>query len=89
LSVTTDPVTSEDVTHFLVKWRGLPYEDSTWELQQDVDPEKVKLFYKYKEPPPENERQVIIGSVIKWLSPSHPVILFLSNYFFKFILVEK
>ena len=59
MSVTTDPTTSEDVTHFLVKWRGLPYEDSTWELQQDVDPEKVKLFYKYREPPPENERQVI------------------------------
>lgn len=59
VSVTTDPVSNEEITHFLVKWRGLPYEDSTWELQQDVDPEKVKFFYKYRDPPPEDERQVL------------------------------
>ncbi|XP_071173454.1 chromodomain-helicase-DNA-binding protein 8-like isoform X4 [Mytilus edulis] len=58
VSVTSDPVTEEEVTHFLVKWRGLPYEDSTWELQQDVDPEKVKLFYKFRDPPPEEDREV-------------------------------
>ncbi|KAK3608042.1 hypothetical protein CHS0354_031028 [Potamilus streckersoni] len=59
VSVTEDPSTGETVTHFLVKWRGLPYEDSTWELQQDVDPEKVKLFFKYNELPPEEEREYV------------------------------
>jgi len=58
VSVTKDPVIEEDITHFLVKWRALAYEDSTWELQQDVDPEKVKFFYRFKDPPDEEERQV-------------------------------
>ena len=57
-SVTLDPNTNEEVTHYLVKWRGLPYEDSTWELQQDVDPEKVRLFKKFRELPDEEDRQV-------------------------------
>eukprot|EP00731_Ephydatia_muelleri_P027004 Em0018g1104a len=30
----------EVVTHYLVKWCSLPYEDSTWELEEDVDAEK-------------------------------------------------
>ncbi|XP_053402464.1 chromodomain-helicase-DNA-binding protein 8-like isoform X5 [Mercenaria mercenaria] len=55
-SHTIDPNSQEEVTHFLVKWRSLPYEDSTWELQQDVDPEKVKQFKIYRELPPEEER---------------------------------
>ncbi|KAL3319911.1 choline dehydrogenase 6 [Cichlidogyrus casuarinus] len=38
------------VTYYLVKWKCLPYEDSTWELAQDVDPNKVKLFYKWRSP---------------------------------------
>ncbi|KAL3860710.1 hypothetical protein ACJMK2_010796 [Sinanodonta woodiana] len=59
VSVTEDPATGETVTHYLVKWRGLPYEDSTWELQQDVDPEKVKNFFKYNELPPEEEREYV------------------------------
>ena len=57
-SHTVDPNTQEEVTHYLVKWRSLPYEDSTWELQQDVDPEKVKQFKIYRELPPEEERGV-------------------------------
>ena len=57
-SVTVDPSTNEEVTHYLVKWRGLPYEDSTWELQQDVDPEKVRLFKKVRELPDEEDRVV-------------------------------
>lgn len=57
-SKTIDPNTQEEVTHYLVKWRSLPYEDSTWELQQDVDPEKVKIFKKFSALPPEEKRKV-------------------------------
>lgn len=32
------------MTHYLVKWCSLPYEESTWELEEDVDPAKVKEF---------------------------------------------
>ena len=36
--------TEEDgktVVHYLVKWNALPYEDATWELEDDVDIERV------------------------------------------------
>ncbi|KAK3086718.1 hypothetical protein FSP39_022463 [Pinctada imbricata] len=56
VSMTTDPTNNEEVTYFLVKWRGLSYEDSTWELQQDVDPGKVKAYYNFRDPPPEEDR---------------------------------
>lgn len=58
VSVVTDPVSNEEVTHYLVKWRGLAYEDSTWELSQDVDKKKVESFYKFRELPSEEERKV-------------------------------
>ena len=41
--------------HFLVKWRSLPYEDCTWELESDVDPNKIKEYIKWKDPPPEDK----------------------------------
>uniref|UniRef100_A0A8C5FRL1 Chromodomain helicase DNA binding protein 7 n=1 Tax=Gadus morhua TaxID=8049 RepID=A0A8C5FRL1_GADMO len=31
----------ETVTLYLVKWCGLPYEDSTWELKSDIDQSKI------------------------------------------------
>jgi hypothetical protein len=34
-------VKGKAVTHYLVKWRGLPYKDSTWELEAAVDENKV------------------------------------------------
>lgn len=37
-------LTLQEVTHYLVKWCSLSYEESTWELQEDVDPGKIKEF---------------------------------------------
>lgn len=39
------------VTHFLVKWRSLPYDESTWELEKDIDSDKIKEFYERREIP--------------------------------------
>ncbi|XP_063311819.1 chromodomain-helicase-DNA-binding protein 6 [Pelobates fuscus] len=41
---TKDSDTGEEVTHYLVKWCSLSYEESTWELEEDVEPAKVKEF---------------------------------------------
>lgn len=41
----------QEVTHYLVKWCSLPYEESTWELQEDVDPVKIREFEKLKKIP--------------------------------------
>ena len=57
-SVTTDPATDEEVTYYLVKWCSLPYEDSTWELEQDVDSTKVEQFVRFNTVPSEDEREV-------------------------------
>ena len=35
----TDAATGKVTRNFLVKWKALPYEDSTWELEEDVDPD--------------------------------------------------
>ncbi|GCB69531.1 hypothetical protein scyTo_0012440, partial [Scyliorhinus torazame] len=41
---TIDAETSEPVTHYLVKWCSLPYEESTWELVEDIDPAKIQEY---------------------------------------------
>ncbi|XP_036763438.2 chromodomain-helicase-DNA-binding protein 7 isoform X4 [Manis pentadactyla] len=46
----------EPVTHYLVKWCSLPYEDSTWELRQDLDQAKIEEFEKLMSREPETER---------------------------------
>ncbi|XP_049637896.1 chromodomain-helicase-DNA-binding protein 7 [Suncus etruscus] len=46
----------EPVTHYLVKWCSLPYEDSTWELRQDIDQAKIEEFEKLMSREPEAER---------------------------------
>lgn len=44
--------------HFLVKWRSLQYEDSTWELEEDVDPEKIAQFHRFNKVPPKDQWKV-------------------------------
>ena len=51
----TDPVTNITTKHYLVKWRSLPYEDCTWELETDVDPKKVTDFERWRVPPPADQ----------------------------------
>lgn len=41
--------------HFLVKWRALSYEESTWELEDHLDPDKIKHFLRFKDPPPKSK----------------------------------
>ncbi|XP_071513861.1 uncharacterized protein [Panulirus ornatus] len=48
----TDPATGKEIKHYLVKWKALSYEDSTWELEDDVDPLKIQAYLAYKDPPP-------------------------------------
>ncbi len=49
-----DDVTKVKTRHFLVKWRSLPYEDCTWELESDVDPAKIADFRRWRVPPEED-----------------------------------
>ncbi|KAG1963214.1 chromodomain-helicase-DNA-binding protein 6 isoform X1 [Pimephales promelas] len=51
IAITTDTETGEEVTHYLVKWCSLSYEESTWELQEDVDPVKIREFEDLKKIP--------------------------------------
>ncbi|KAM9408149.1 chromodomain-helicase-DNA-binding protein 6 [Pholidichthys leucotaenia] len=51
VAITTDTETGEEVTHYLVKWCSLSYEESTWELQEDLDPEKIKEFEEIQKLP--------------------------------------
>ncbi|XP_061788444.1 chromodomain-helicase-DNA-binding protein 6 isoform X5 [Nerophis lumbriciformis] len=51
VAVTMDTETGEEVTHYLVKWCSLSYEEATWELQEDLDPEKIKEFEEIQKVP--------------------------------------
>lgn len=46
------------VKHYLVKWKSLPYEDATWELEEDVDEQKIEIFEKFNKVPPKNEWKI-------------------------------
>jgi len=50
------------VVYYLVKWCSLPYEDSTWELKEDVDEGKVAEFKRVQARHPELKRLVSVPS---------------------------
>lgn len=49
---------SHTVKHYLVKWKSLPYEDSTWELEEDVEEIKIEQFEKFNQVPPKSEWKI-------------------------------
>lgn len=51
-------VVSQPVIYYLVKWCSLPYEDSTWELKEDVDEGKIREFKRIQSRHPELKRVV-------------------------------
>lgn len=55
MSVHTDEQTGETTKHYLVKWKSLPYEDCTWELEEDVDKDKIEQFNRYNKIPLRSE----------------------------------
>lgn len=54
------------MVHYLVKWKSLPYEDSTWELEEDVDPVAIEIFKKLNHPPTDEEIEVRILLYDSW-----------------------
>lgn len=59
VSEQTDPNTGSTVKHYLVKWRSLQYEDSTWELEEDIDPLRIQEFERFRKIPPRDQWKVI------------------------------
>ncbi|KAM9510384.1 chromodomain-helicase-DNA-binding protein 8 [Guaruba guarouba] len=55
-SHSVDKDNGEPVVYYLVKWCSLPYEDSTWELQEDVDEGKIGEFKRIQARNPELKR---------------------------------
>lgn len=54
----TDPNTGKTIKHYLVKWRSMQYEDSTWELEEDVDPVKIQQYENNSKRPPKEKWKV-------------------------------
>ncbi|XP_047133155.1 chromodomain-helicase-DNA-binding protein 8 isoform X1 [Hydra vulgaris] len=67
MQTTQDPVTNEKFNHYLVKWRALPYEESTWELQMNIDDSIIKQFHELKKPPPPELRHFVNRPIdVEW-----------------------
>lgn len=53
-----------------MKWCSLPYEEATWELQEDLDPEKIKEFEEVQKLPADCghmvRRRIIIFTWSNW-----------------------
>ncbi|KYO27320.1 hypothetical protein Y1Q_0021242 [Alligator mississippiensis] len=56
VSFCEDKDTGEPVVYYLVKWCSLPYEDSTWELKEDVDQAKIEEFEQLQASRPDSRR---------------------------------
>ncbi|XP_072110724.1 chromodomain-helicase-DNA-binding protein 7 isoform X4 [Mobula birostris] len=55
VSHSIDKDSGEPVTHYLVKWCSLPYEESTWELKLDTDQDKIEEFQQLQAMTPRTE----------------------------------
>ncbi|XP_045520347.1 chromodomain-helicase-DNA-binding protein 7-like [Pieris brassicae] len=55
MSENQDPGSSTVVKHYLVKWKSLQYEDSTWELEEDIDVDKILQYKVFSELPPKEK----------------------------------
>lgn len=55
MSENQDPACDTVVKHYLVKWKSLQYEDSTWELEEDIDVDKIKQYKIFSEIPPKDK----------------------------------
>jgi chromodomain-helicase-DNA-binding protein 7 len=58
------------IRYFLIKWKSLPYDECTWELEQDINKniKKIELFYKqHKQIPEIHQKQVQRPRPDKWL----------------------
>uniref|UniRef100_A0A6B2EIQ7 Putative snf2 family dna-dependent atpase n=1 Tax=Phlebotomus kandelakii TaxID=1109342 RepID=A0A6B2EIQ7_9DIPT len=51
----TDANNGEKTKHYLIKWKSLAYEDSTWELEEDADQLKIEQYERFNKMPPRNE----------------------------------
>uniref|UniRef100_A0A8C8A3E0 Chromodomain helicase DNA binding protein 9 n=1 Tax=Oryzias sinensis TaxID=183150 RepID=A0A8C8A3E0_9TELE len=56
VSYCEDKDTGQEVVYYLVKWCSLPYEDSTWELKDDVDQSKIEEFEQLQAVKPDSRR---------------------------------
>lgn len=57
-ALTLPRVRRQEVIYYLVKWCSLPYEDSTWELKDDVDQSKIEEFEQLQAAKPDSRRMV-------------------------------
>ncbi|MEE6513208.1 hypothetical protein FKM82_020742 [Ascaphus truei] len=75
VSFCEDKDTGEPVIYYLVKWCSLPYEDSTWELKEDVEQTKIEEFEQLQalrpdtrrvdRPPPNSWKKIILSREYK------------------------
>lgn len=49
---------SKTKPYFLCKWSGLPYDESTWEVEEDCDAKKIEEYRRRQIPPTHQERKV-------------------------------
>lgn len=55
MSENQDPASDTVVKYYLVKWKSLQYEDSTWELEENIDVDKIKQYKIFSEIPPKEK----------------------------------